>query len=275
MLKKRRLVTSTVLIVIIMTFFIYNQINVAAASEVDKTYRVLIQTSDDNKVKTKGKYGIRWDFGKQGFTTEVNERDYQELLRNKNLKISKLTKVRLAAKKEGTSSKIKRMIIPKDSIPWGVKEIYNSDNIQRTSGGDGVKIAILDTGVNTNHSDIFGATEQCKDFTNNSSALINGSCTDRNGHGTHVTGTALADGGNDGLGIYGVAPEAELWAYKVINDEGVGYEDDIAMGIRHAADEAERTGSNVIISMSIGSISYNQMIAEAVEIGRASWRERL
>jgi len=124
---------------------------------------------------------------------------------------------------------------------------------------------VLDTGVNTAHADLAGQAEQCKDFTQRKSPLIDGSCGDKNGHGTHVAGTVLAHGGDNGQGVYGVAPDADLWAYKVLNDRGSGYSDDIAGAIKHAADEAVRTGSKVVISMSLGSSSKSTLIADAVD----------
>lgn len=50
-----------------------------------------------------------------------------------------------------------------------------------------------------------------------------------------------------------------------LNDRGSGYSDDIAGAIRHAADEAVRTGSKVVISMSLGSSGKDSMIASAVD----------
>lgn len=94
--------------------------------------------------------------------------------------------------------------------------------------------------------------------------MRNGSCNDINGHGTHVAGTVLANGGADGQGVYGVAPEAKLWSYKVLGDLGFGFSDDIASAIKHAADEGNRLGVNVVISMSLGSSSKDSLIADAV-----------
>ena len=49
---------------------------------------------------------------------------------------------------------------------------------------------LLDSGVNTSHYDLVNTVEQCKDFTG-STPLVNGSCTDGNGHGTHVAGESF------------------------------------------------------------------------------------
>ncbi|HWO95053.1 MAG TPA: S8 family peptidase [Bacillus sp. (in: firmicutes)] len=230
------------------------------------SYRVFIQGPNIEKAKVKAEHGSRWDFGNDGFTTDVNEKQYKALLQNKNLKISRVPEVQLETRIDSnTKPESAAASVPGDQTPWGIEAIYNDSSIQSTLGGKGIKVAVLDTGVYTNHIDLSGQAEQCKDFTKANSPLVDGSCSDRNGHGTHVAGTILANGGYDQLGIYGVAPEADLWAYKVLNDRGSGYSDDIAGAIRHAADEAVRTGSRVIISMSLGSASNNTLIASAVD----------
>jgi subtilisin len=238
---------------------------IAKVPETNENFRVLIQGPSSEKLKAKENYGVRWDFGSEGFTTEVNSKQYQALQKNNNLKVEKVPMVTLdyiqeAAAKPGTSAGT----APTDRTPWGIEAIYNNAAIQSTSGGAGVTVAVLDTGVNINHKDLVGQADQCKDFTLRDTPLLNGSCNDKNGHGTHVAGSVLAHGG-DGTGIYGVAPEANLWAYKVLNDRGSGYSDDIANAINHAADEASRLGENVIISMSLGSSTKNSLIANAVD----------
>ena len=256
---KKKKVLGAALISMTMGLSLFTAGAFGQAPEAQDSYRVLIQGPSAEKIKAKGQYGSRWDFGTKGFTTSVNAKQYQALLKNKNLKVETVSQVQLEAK-PGSGAQA----APSDQTPWGMEAIYNDSNLQATSGGNGVKVAVLDTGVNVNHTDLAGSDEQCKDFTNRRSPLVDGSCTDKNGHGTHVAGTVLAHGGS-GKGIYGVAPEADLWAYKVLNDQGSGYSDDIAGAIQHVADEAVRTGSHVVISMSLGSSSKSTLIADAVD----------
>jgi subtilisin len=232
----------------------------AAKTDVKQdSIRVVIKGTGTEKAKIKKSHNVRRDFGKDGFTTTVSAKQYEALIKNDKIKVEKVSTLQVAAGKP-----IKTMALPSTRTPWGIKAIYNNSSLTSTSGGDGIKIAVLDTGVQTSHIDLSQNAEQCKDFTVGSS-YTNGSCTDRNGHGTHVAGTALANGGSDGLGIYGVAPQSELWAYKVLTDSGSGYSDDIAAAIRHAADEGTRTGSKVIISMSLGSSVKDSLISSAVD----------
>lgn len=267
-MKKKRIIGSTVLS-LAMGFSLFATGAFGAASqEGQDTYRVLIQGPSSEKAKVKESYGKRWDFGNEGFTTEVNGEQYQALIKNKNIKITRVEEVKVDSRVEGQGKKdgiTVQATAPTDQTPWGIQAIYNDNYIQATTGGDGIKVAVLDTGINRNHIDLQDNVEQCKDFTQTSSPLVNNSCTDRHGHGTHVAGTAVANGGYDGLGVYGVAPQSELWGYKVLTDSGSGYSDDISGAIRHAADEGVRTGTKVVISMSLGSSSKDTLIASAVD----------
>src|SRR3989338_5891499 len=149
--------------------------------------------------------------------------------------------------------------IPFDQTPWGVEVIYDDSVIASTSGGRGVNVAVLDTGVLKTHVDLKNRVSQCKDFTNLKTPIKDGTCDDKNGHGTHVSGIILADGGDDNLGIYGVAPEANLFVYKVCGNDGPCWADDIAIALRTAADN----GANVI-NMSLGSDNESSFIKNAI-----------
>ena len=144
------------------------------------------------------------------------------------------------------------------SVNWGVEFMQNTPNITSTSGGRGVTIAVLDTG-STVHSDLNRVISDCRDFTQ-TKALVAKSCNDGNGHGTHVAGILVADGGENGNGMFGIAPNAKLVVYKVCNDNGMCFEDDIAAAIRMAAD----AGAN-LINMSFGGEKTTPLIADALK----------
>jgi len=143
---------------------------------------------------------------------------------------------------------------PSNQLPWGIEMINGG------SGGPGidVDVAVLDTGVYRDHLDLSNRVEQCKDFTKG--PRIKNGCKDGNGHGTHVSGTILADGGSDGKGIYGVAPEADLFAYKVCGDGGSCWSDDIASAIMYASDQGAE-----IISMSLSGDTESSLIRDAID----------
>jgi subtilisin len=145
-------------------------------------------------------------------------------------------------------------ILPATQTPYGLKMVYGDPDltVSGVGGGSGLTVAVLDTGsidhVDFTRADGTKVITGCVDFSHNKSNQIEGKCSDGHGHGTHVTGTVAAAGGQDGKGIFGVAPNASIYSYKVLTDRGSGYADDVARAIRVAADR----GAN-IVSMSLGS----------------------
>ena len=152
---------------------------------------------------------------------------------------------------------------PSDQTPWGIETIYNNPVIASTSGGAGINVAILDTGVLMSHPDLKSQIGQCNDFTNIRLPFVGGKCDDKNGHGTHVAGIIAADGGSDGKGIYGVAPQANLFIYKVCGANGSCYADDIAAALYFAADQLADQRVNVV-NMSFGSDQESSLIRDAI-----------
>ena len=227
-------------------------------------FRVYVEATDQStKKELKGQYKARWELTENGFSTEMSEKQFTALQKNKNVKVTKVQEVTLDTEVRATQSQVQAAEYPTHQTPWGIKAIYNNSSQTTTSGGAGINIAVLDTGVFTGHYDLSNTVEQCKDFTQ-VTVPVNGACNDAHGHGTHVAGSALADGGSDGAGIYGVAPQADLWAYKVLGDNGSGYSDDIAAAIRHTADQATATGTKTVINMSLGSAGNDSLISSAV-----------
>ncbi len=152
-----------------------------------------------------------------------------------------------------------KRIKPTEQVPWGVKAVYNDSLLSKSSGGKDANVAILDTGVLKTHPDLKNRIKECKDFSS-TIALVDGKCDDKNGHGTHVAGIIAADGGSDGLGIYGMAPEANLFAYKVCSNDGTCWADDVAVALKTAVDE----GAN-IVNMSLGADAPSRLITDATD----------
>lgn len=98
---------------------------------------------------------------------------------------------------------------------WGVKRIGSGTVHDGGNKGTGVKIGIIDSGVDYFHQDLDGVYAGGEDFVEN-----DGNPMDVYGHGTHVAGTACAE--DNGLGVVGVAPECKLYSLRVLNDSGSG-----------------------------------------------------
>lgn len=126
-----------------------------------------------------------------------------------------------------------------------------------------VKVAVLDTGVDSGHEDLQGRLADGINLITDAVDSTDYSDDSRDGHGTHVAGI-IAAAANNGTGIAGVAGEfpIQLIPVKVLDGAGVGTVYDVAQGIRWAADQ----GAD-IINLSLGSRlpDYPQTLAEAVE----------
>ena len=158
----------------------------------------------------------------------------------------------------GNGNKAQR-IFPLDQTPWGIEMIYNDPLLASASGGDEVNVAVLDTGILKTHPDLKNRIADCKNFSHPKLPFVDDKCNDKNGHGTHVAGIIAADGGDDGLGIFGIAPAANLYIYQVCSNSGSCWADDVAAAIRTAADN----GANVI-NLSLGSDAPSSLIYDAV-----------
>jgi thermitase len=120
--------------------------------------------------------------------------------------------------------------------------------------GAGVKVAILDSGIDTTHPEFAGKIVMTKLF----SAAT--SIADINGHGTHVAGI-LAAKGNNGQGISGVCPECQLMIGKIAIDDTSGSvpTSAIAPSIIWASDNGAK-----VINMSIAGPNFSQAVQDAV-----------
>jgi len=140
------------------------------------------------------------------------------------------------------------------SQQWGPQKIQAPAAWDITRGSSSVKIAIVDTGVQANHPDLNGKVVNGYDFVDDDTVAQDG-----NGHGTHCAGIAAAVT-NNGTGIAGVAPNATILAVRVLNNSGSGTLDDVAAGIRYAADAGAQ-----VISLSLGGSSGTSTLQSAVD----------
>lgn len=240
----------------LIVFMLFGMGGFARAAQDDNRYLV-----KSNAGFWKKSFGVRHSF-ETGFTADLS--DFQlKLAKIFNIEVEPVKKLSiLPAEAEQTAPKGKPAAprqTPSEAVPWGVKTIYNDPLLVKPSGGLGIKIAVLDTGVLKTHSDLKNRIVDCKDFTSAKTPIIDGKCDDKNGHGTHVSGIIAADGGSDGLGIYGIAPEADIMSFKVCGNNGSCWADDIAAALKEAADNGAQ-----IVNLSLGSDAPSQLITDAV-----------
>ena len=153
-----------------------------------------------------------------------------------------------------------------DTLPYGVSNIdaevvwggsQGATNVVSGQGGFGVKVAVIDTGVDCGHIDLLPGCFYGANFVNGLLAF------DDNGHGTHVAGIIGAR--DNGQGVIGVAPEAELYAVKVLDSAGSGSWSAVAAGINWAV-----ANNMKVINMSLGGTEASQAVADAVAAAAAA-----
>jgi thermitase len=141
---------------------------------------------------------------------------------------------------------------------WGLPKISAPQawDIISTTGGAGVVIAIVDSGIDLTHPDFACADKLVPgyDFVNG-----DGDPQDDNGHGSHVAGIASACSDNT-IGVAGVAWTASLMPVKILDASGSGSFANLASGITYAVDH----GAN-IINLSLGAANGSQVMADAIQ----------
>lgn len=143
------------------------------------------------------------------------------------------------------------------SVPFVGADIPRIDGID----GTGIKIAVIDTGVDFNHPDLFGWGPDGKviggyNFVHEDEPPI-----DTNGHGTQVAGVIAADGE-----IKGIAPKAKILAYKV-SENGEGVSSDLIIRAIEKAMEDDADIINISLGVNKTNASIDRAVNHALERG--------
>jgi subtilisin family serine protease len=118
----------------------------------------------------------------------------------------------------------------------------------KSNTGTGVHVAVIDTGIDVNHPDL---AENIVGGRNCSSG--GKSYDDGNGHGTHVAGIVAAL--DNGMGVVGVAPQAKLWAVRVLDRNGFGSWSSVICGIDFVDAKSPAKGGPIsVANMSLGGL---------------------
>ncbi|WP_055493354.1 S8 family peptidase [Streptomyces sp. TP-A0356] len=163
---------------------------------------------------------------------------------------------------DGTASGIAHVWLDgvrKASLDKSVPQIGAPNAWAAGYDGKGVKIAVLDTGVDANHPDLKGQVIEAKNF---SAASGIG---DKVGHGTHVASIAAGTGAKSHGKYKGVAPGAKILAGKVLDDEGYGNDSGILAGMEWAAQQ----GAD-IVNLSLGATDTPGIDALEAEVNKLS-----
>jgi subtilisin family serine protease len=131
---------------------------------------------------------------------------------------------------------------------WDMALINAGDESYAVATGAGVKVGVIDSGVDLGHPDIapnLNLDLSCSFIyddtpTANPAEIANGDCSnkaavqDLSGHGSHVASNIAAP--VNGIGIAGIAPEATIVALKACTEEGYCFADSVAAALRYAGD---------------------------------------
>ncbi len=120
------------------------------------------------------------------------------------------------------------------------------------SQGAGVKVAVIDTGINVNHPDLAGKIASQKVF-------ITNSIEDEFGHGTHIAGI-IAAVTNNSAGVAGSCPACQLIVVKGMDDSGLSSESILAESIAWSADNGAK-----VINVSAGTTNPSSIIKDAAD----------
>ena len=144
-----------------------------------------------------------------------------------------------------------------ECLPWGVDRTDAEAAAANGDDGSGADIAIIDTGIDSDHPDLQANLGSGTAFVKCRGGSCNTSWDDDEGHGTHCAGITGAVDAN-GEGVQGVAPGVTLHAVKVLDKRGSGSFSDVAAGIEYTADQGWDVGS-----MSLGASSGSQTVKDA------------
>lgn len=139
------------------------------------------------------------------------------------------------------------------TFTWGLQAIRA--NLSHLTGR-GVKVAVLDTGVDTDHPDLVHCIEETMSF------VLGESVEDTHGHGTHCIGTVAGPKNPQQQPRYGVACDARILAGKVLSSSGTGTDGQILAGMAWAVARGAR-----VISMSLGAhVRKGELFPQVYEI---------
>jgi subtilisin family serine protease/putative cell wall-binding protein len=223
--------------------------------QADVARQIIVRLKDIDSETVAGQVGAKvlkkgpLDFATLSIQAEINPDEIIEQLRTKQGVVS------------AERNRLKKITSINVSDPLYTKQ-YNLDIAkvpEAWSGGatgQGITIAIVDTGVDLNHPDLENKLVPGYNAILDSTDIY--TAQDDNGHGTHVAGIAAAELNN--RGVVGVAYQAKIMPVKALDKTGEGADDIIAEGIVWAVNHGAR-----IINLSLGSDTETAILRSAVE----------
>ncbi|MEH7380208.1 S8 family peptidase [Bacillus sp. JJ1533] len=158
---------------------------------------------------------------------------------------------------------IQSVVDQTQEIPEGVQLVQAPSLWDESNQGEGIVIAVIDTGIDTSHPDLKDRIIAGRNFTTDYQGDPD-VFEDNNGHGTHVSGTIAATLNNNG--VVGIAPKAQILSLKALTGEGAGNYDWIIKAIHYAVEWRGSKDEKVrVISMSLGGPEDVSELHEAIQ----------
>ncbi|SEO76967.1 subtilisin [Halogranum amylolyticum] len=199
---------------------------------------------------------VEREFAFDALTIEVNESAIQGLRKRRDVRyVEKNGTMHALAPKGGNGGG--GSTTAAQQLPWGIDRVDAEVAHANGETGAGADVAIIDTGIDSDHPDLVANLGAGKAFVKARGGYAE-SWDDDNDHGTHCAGTAGAVDNSEG--VVGVSTEATLHAVKVLDKRGSGSFSDIAAGVEYVADQGWDVGS-----MSLGGSSGTQVLKDACQ----------
>lgn len=254
---------SHLLFFFVFSLFVFSSFCVYAAAETAQSRKIVVfkksfdsHSSQDNILKKSGALKIKSLKLINGAAVQLSPQTERELKsKNEVLRIDEDIFIQTSQSQSNNKGKGKGKKNPDQPVqtyPWNMLMIRANLAWPQTTG-EAVKVAILDTGIDLNHPDLF---KNIKGNINITKPKKSGD--DDSGHGTHVAG--IVAGVDNAIGVIGVGPGIDLYSVKVLDKQGNGWLSDLIDGLDWCIDNDIQ-----VINMSLGSTQDNLSFHEAVK----------
>lgn len=193
--------------------------------------------------------------GLNAYSTQLSDSQYKVLLNSPDvlyININGAVSTQEANTNIESNASKTNILNKSELLPWGIRAIGGEYFLEKDNiNGDGVKIAILDTGISQHKNlEIAGGIS----FVSDSKDYY-----DDNGHGTHIAGIIAANKNSSGK-VSGVASQADIYSVKVLNKNGIGSYSEVIEGIYWSIENKMD-----VISISFGGAQESEILHNAIK----------
>jgi len=192
------------------------------------------------------------------FAADLTEEQVAELRRSDDVEsVQPVIQIRASQLENAQIAATANAALTQQIVPWGISAIH-APNVWPVTRGASVNVAVVDTGIDGSHPDLAHAyMGGYNDFFREKAPF------DDHGHGTHVAGIIAA--ADNAFGVVGVAPNAKLWAVKVLAGDGHGTDENLVAGLDWVIAKKKEIGGAWVANMSVGADAGTDAEARAIQ----------